>query len=146
MPSYLQIEIEQRGILRPRELVLVLARRDNHLYLDYEKRDMSLFLRFFEDELDLSEDVDKKAQEIILKKGLAFRKMDYLGSIFPQHGNYDRIYVYLASEIRSFRAVTMISLSLKEVIDAMKSGLFLGSRCEKALGLYLRFLKEELPE
>ena len=63
MASYLQIEIQQRGILRPRELVLVLARRDEHIYLDYEKRDMSLFLRFFEDELDLSEDVDKKAQD-----------------------------------------------------------------------------------
>lgn len=143
MAAYLQIDIHQGQLIRPRELVIVLASREDYLYLDYEKRGMNIFLHFFEEELEYMEEPDKKAQEILVNKGFIFRELHYLGSIFPHHGDYDKIYVYLAREIKSVRVDTFLSLSLSEAIDAMRSGLFLGSRCERALRLYIAFLREK---
>lgn len=143
MSAYLQVEIQSRELLRPRELVIVLARRSGFLYLDYEKRAMALYLRFFEEELNFFEEAVERAMEILKKKGLRYDKLEYLGPIFPHHGNYAKIYVFLASDIVSYRAESYLSLSLSEVVDAMRSGIFMGSRCEKALGLYLRHLHRE---
>lgn len=146
MAAYMQIEVHQRGFLKPREMVLVLAKQNGHLYLDYEKRGMNIFLRFFEDELGLGESAELKAWEILESKGLVFKELELLASVFPQHGNYDRVFIFLASQVKSVKPGSMVSLSLTETVEAMRAGLFLGSRCEKALALYLRHLKKELSE
>ncbi len=143
MAAYLQVEIHRRELLRPRELVIVLARRDDYLYLDYEKRGMKIFLHFFEEELNFTEEVERKAKEILVQKGFIFSDLRYLDGFYPHHGDYDKIYVFLATGIKSVRVDSFISLSLGEVLEAMRSGLFLGSRCEKALELYIRYLNEE---
>ncbi|NLY36160.1 MAG: hypothetical protein GX046_02870 [Tissierellia bacterium] len=143
MGLYLEVEINTRELLRPRELVIVLARRGGYLYLDYEKKAMALYLRFFEEELNFLEDATEGAMEILANKGLCYKQLEYLGPLFPHHGQYDKIYVFLASDVESCRAQSFLSLSLSEVLEATKAGLFIGSRCDRALGLYLNHLRRE---
>lgn len=144
MGAYVQVEIHSREVLRPRELVIVLARRGEYLYLDYEKKAMALYLRFFEEELGFFSEATERAMEILNTKGLSYKQLEYLGPLFPHHGDYDKIYVFLASEVESYRAESLLSLSLSEVVEAMHGGIFIGSRCEQALGLYIHHLRREM--
>lgn len=144
MNAYLQVKIQSREPLRPRELVIVIARRSGHLYLDYQVKGMTPYLRFFEEELVFFEEATDRAMEILHKKGLSYQRLEYLGPLFPHHGDFDKIYVFLASGVDSIRVESYLRLSLNEVLDAMKARLFIGSRCEQALGLYLNHLRKEV--
>ena len=142
MNRYLQVEIRRREVLRPRELVLVIARADNYIYLDYEKRGMGLSLRFFEDDLSFHEEAIDCAARIVMDKGLRYSTLEYLGPIYESSSIYDKVYVFLASGVESYRSSSYLSLTFGEMIDAFKSRLFTTSRSDEALKLYLKYLRD----
>lgn len=142
MNRYLQVEIRRGEILRPRELVLVIARADNYIYLDYEKRGMGLSLRFFEDDLSYREEAVDCASRIVMERGFRFSGLEYLGPVYEMHGVYEKVYVFLASGVESYRSGSYLSLTFGELIDAFKSRLFPTSRSDAALKLYLKYLRD----
>lgn len=142
MNPFLQVEIRRREILRPRELLLVIARQGDYIYLDYEKRGMGLSLRFFEDDLHYGEESVDCAARIMMEKGFCFSKLEYLGPIYEIQGIYDKIYVFLASGVENYRSGSFLSLTFVEMVEALKSRLFTSSRSEEAVRLYLKYLRD----